>query len=168
MLLSEARALGPGDDAPSLHVELAETGAKLLLRCVAGLEAGTLTGKPQDPAGVTLAPLLKKSDGFVDFTAPRAVILNRFRAFKARPGVNTRLADGDVLKVHALDDAGAAGGEAGRLLELAESGFRVACADGSVWLRTVQPPSAKAMPAADYARGHGVKAGARFVRPESL
>jgi len=166
LLLSERRELAPEDDAPSLHAELARSGAALLLKAVQGLKAGSLQAVPQDEAGVTLAPLLKKSDGFIDFSAPRRTVLDRFRAFKARPGATTRLQDGDVLKIHAMSDAGGQGGEPGRLLELGSHGFKVACADGAVWLQQVQGPNARAMSAEEYARGHVAAVGKRFVQPE--
>jgi methionyl-tRNA formyltransferase len=165
VLLAQGRALGPEDDAPGLHVELAQSGAALLVRAVEGLASGTLRGLKQDESKVTLAPMLKKSDGFLDFSRPRAELLSRFRAFKERPGVSTALERGETLKVLALSDAGAAGGPAGSLLETAQRGFKVACGDGAVWLETLRPPSGKSMPAADYARGHPLGPGARFIAP---
>jgi methionyl-tRNA formyltransferase len=109
--------------------------------------------------------MLKKSDGFLDFSRPRAELLRRFRAFKERPGASTALEGGETFKVLALSDAGDQGGAAGSLLEIAPRGFRVACGDGAVWLETLRPPSGKSMPAADYARGHSLEPGARFIAP---
>jgi methionyl-tRNA formyltransferase len=165
VLLAQSRTLGPEDDAPGLHAELALSGADLLARAVEGLAAGTLRGERQDEARVTLAPLLKKSDGFLDFSRERGDILRRFRAFKERPGVSTALEHGDTLKVLAMRDAGPGPGGAGRLLEIGEQGFRVACGDGSVWLERLRPPSGKSMAAVDYARGHALALGARFTAP---
>ena len=166
VLLSQRRVLGPDDDAPKLHAELAVSGAALLLQALQGLEQGSLQAVPQDEAGVTLAPLLKKSDGYIDLHAPRQTVLNRFRAFKARPGASVQVQGGELLKVHAMADAGPQGGEPGRLLECSHQGFKVACADGAVWLEQVQGPGAKAMAAEDYARGHAVASNSCFIRPE--
>jgi methionyl-tRNA formyltransferase len=166
VLLSLRRELGPGDDAPGLHKELAESGAGLLLRALEGLAAGAMRGEPQDESRVTLAPMLTRRDGYLDFSRTRRVLLNRFRAFKERPGVCTAIAGGATLKVLALSDAGEAGGPAGALLELAERGFKVACADGALWLERLRPPSGKDMGAADFARGHRLEVGTRFVVPD--
>jgi methionyl-tRNA formyltransferase len=165
VLLSRRRVLGPGDDAPALHAELAVSGAELLVEAVRGLAEGSLSGRPQDESQVRLAPLLRKSDGFLDFSLPRRVMLNRFRAFKERPGASVDLDAVETLKVLAMEDAGEAGGEPGALLEIGSKGFRIACGDGSVWLERLRPPSGKEMGAADYARGRRLSLGARFAAP---
>lgn len=165
LLLSAKRALGPQDDGPTLHAELAQTGARLLLQAVEGLANGSLVAQPQDAAAVTLAPLLKKSDGFLDPAWTRAELLDRFRAFKARPGCQMAV-DALSVKVLGLADAGAqACGPVGSLIEAGAQGFRVACADGSVWLQRLQPPSGKPMAAQDFANGHPVGPATRFGRP---
>jgi methionyl-tRNA formyltransferase len=165
VLLAQRRALGPDDDAPGLHTELANSGAALLARAVEGLAAGSLKAEPQDESRATLAPMLKKIDGVLDFSMTRADLFNRFRAYKERPGLSTALEGGDTLKVLSLADAGAGSGPAGRLLEIGERGFRVACRDGAVWLGSLRPPSGKSMGAADYARGRALELGALFVAP---
>jgi methionyl-tRNA formyltransferase len=160
-----SRRLTAADEAPALHRELAVEGAHLLLKAVAELEAGTAQARPQDPAAVTLAPLLKKSDGVLDFSRSRAEVLRRFRAFKERPGVVAALEGGEPLRVLAVSDGGERAGVPGTLLEIGAQGFTVACADGVVHLERLRPPSGKEMGAADYARGRGLKPGGRFAAP---
>ncbi|HTB34693.1 MAG TPA: methionyl-tRNA formyltransferase [bacterium] len=166
VLLEARRDLGPQDDAEALHAQLAQLGAGLLLRAVDGLAAGTLGGAPQDEALATLAPLLKKSDGALDPAWDRRHSLNRFRAFRARPGFWLQLDGGDLLKLHGLSDAGAEPGEPGRVLAIEAKGLKLSCGDGALWAEQVQPPSGKVMPAAAYARGHAVKPGDRWRRPD--
>jgi methionyl-tRNA formyltransferase len=165
VLLKQERPLNPHDDAPSLHLELAKTGAPLLLKAVEGLAAGTLQGTPQDESAVTLAPLLKKDDGALDPAWTRAKLLDRFRAFKARPGAYLRLNDVDV-KVHAMHDGGGGNGDVGRVEEVSAQGYRFRCGDGSLWLERLQAPGGKPMAALDHANGHQIKAGARISKPD--
>jgi methionyl-tRNA formyltransferase len=133
---------------------------------VAQLEGGRAQAQAQDEALATYAPMLKKADGFLDPTWPTRKLADHFRAFKARPGTQLQLHGGELLKVHELSIAGAASAEPGLVLAIDEArGFQVATADGSIWLGQVQPPSAKAMAAADYARGRHLKAGFKFERP---
>jgi methionyl-tRNA formyltransferase len=166
VLLEARRSLGPQDDAEALHRQLAQLGAGLLLRAVDGLAAGRLAGLPQDEALATVAPLLKKSDGALDPSWGREQCLNRFRAFRARPGLWVQLEGGDLLKLHGLSDAGADNGEAGTVLAVEPKGLKLACGDGALWAEQVQPPSGKVMPAAAYARGHSVKPGDHWRKPD--
>jgi methionyl-tRNA formyltransferase len=155
------------DEAAQLHQRLALLGAEALLEAVALLEADRAVAQAQDEALASYAPMLKKADGFLDPAWTSKVLLDRFRAFKARPGIHVQLEGGDLLKVQAMSSGTQGGpGAAGRLLSIdEEKGFEMGTADGSVWLAQVQPPSAKAMPAAAYARGRHLKTGAQFVMP---
>jgi methionyl-tRNA formyltransferase len=69
-----------------LSARLSEIGADLLVRTLSGLEAGTLQAEPQDPADATLAPILKKEDGQIDWELPATAIYNRMRGFTPWPG----------------------------------------------------------------------------------
>lgn len=160
------RPLRDEDDAPALHAELAQRGAQLLARCVAAMERGPLEGRKQDEAAVTLAPLLKRSDGYLDPRWTRRKILNRFRAFKQRPGTALAGPAGERLKVLGLRDAGAGAAEPGSVTAVQDGALRLACADGELWLERLQAPSGKPMGAADYARGRHFGVGARFAAPQ--
>jgi methionyl-tRNA formyltransferase len=166
VLLEARRGLGPQDDAEALHKQLAQLGSGLLLQAVEGLAQGRLNGVPQDESLATLAPLLKKSDGALEPSWARGRCLNRFRAFRARPGCWLQLDGGDLLKLHGLSDAGEGGGEPGTVLAVESKGLKLACGDGALWAEQVQPPSGKVMPAAAYARGHAVKPGDRWRKPD--
>jgi methionyl-tRNA formyltransferase len=168
VLISVKRPLSVADEAPALHQSLAISGAGALLLALAQLEAGTARPQPQDEALATYAPMLKKADGFLEPAWGAKKLVDHFRAFKARPGVHIQVQGGELLKVHALRAGEGLSGpaESGLVLDLDEArGFHVACGDGSIWLAQVQPPSAKAMPAAAYARGRHLKAGSKFVMP---
>ena len=166
VLLEARRGLGPQDDAEALHAQLAQLGAGLLLKAVDGLAAGSLSGAPQDEALATVAPLLKKSDGAMDPSWGRAQSLNRFRAFRARPGQWLQLAGGELLKIHGLSDAGESEAAPGTVAAVEAKGLKLACGDGALWAELVQPPSGKVMPAAAYARGHLIKPGDRWQKPD--
>ncbi|HJR01532.1 MAG TPA: methionyl-tRNA formyltransferase, partial [Methylomirabilota bacterium] len=63
MLLTETTPIGPEETAGELTTRLAEIGARLLLRTLEGID--TLPRIPQDHAKATLAPRLKKEDGWL-------------------------------------------------------------------------------------------------------
>ena len=63
-------AIEPDDTAETLAPRLAAMGADLMVETLQGLEDKTIQPRPQDHSQATLAPILKKEDGLVDFTRP--------------------------------------------------------------------------------------------------
>ena len=93
MLLKAETPIGPEETAVELGARLAPMGADLLVQALAGLEAGTLTAEPQDDAQATLAPILTKELGEVDWSRDAQTIFNRARGFQPWPGCFTRFRD---------------------------------------------------------------------------
>jgi methionyl-tRNA formyltransferase len=89
MLLKAETEIGPEENAIELGARLAVMGADLLVKTLAGLAAGTVTGEKQDATQATLAPLLKKEDGVIDWSQPAAMIHNRVRGLQPWPGAYT-------------------------------------------------------------------------------
>jgi methionyl-tRNA formyltransferase len=163
LLLSRSLAIGPEETAAELEPRLARLGGELLVETLAGLESGTLTAVPQNPARATLAPLLRKEDGRVDWTLPAHAIACRARGFYPWPGAYTQL-DGRLLKLIRVrerpEPAGAAPGE---VVEASAAGVSVACGrDTRLLLEEVQPESRKAMPAGAWAQGARLQRGSRL------
>ena len=75
MLLREPTPIGPDETAGELSARLAGIGARLLLRTLE--EIDTLPRIPQDAAQATLAPRLKKEDGWLRPTEPARDLVNR-------------------------------------------------------------------------------------------
>src|SRR2546427_12804867 len=68
---------------------MAAIGAELMVETLHGLKSGTIHPKPQDDSKATLAPLLKKEDGRINFHRPAPEIVNRIRGFQPWPGAYT-------------------------------------------------------------------------------
>jgi methionyl-tRNA formyltransferase len=90
MLLQQQTPIAPEDTAETLGPRLAAMGAPLLVETLRGLESGTLKPQPQDNSRATLAPILKKEDGLIDFNRTAAEINHRLRGFYPWPGAFTR------------------------------------------------------------------------------
>jgi len=151
-----------------LFVELAEAGAPLVVKTLAGLADGSIQPQPQNHAGATFAPLLDREDGRMDFAAYTAVELkNRWRGFQPWPGAFTTL-DGKKLIVHRLSVAQASsfaektGFQPGQI-HIESHHLFVACADDT-WLELleVQLEGKKRMAAAEFLRGAALAPGARL------
>jgi methionyl-tRNA formyltransferase len=87
------------DTALTLAPRLAHTGAELVITSLAGLTKGTLRPRPQDNAQATLAPILTKEDGLIDFSRTAVDTWNRLRGFQPWPGAFTRFR-GKLLHIH--------------------------------------------------------------------
>jgi methionyl-tRNA formyltransferase len=169
ILMQQALAIGPEQTAVELFEELAIGGAPLVVKTLAGLDAGSITPRPQDHARATLAPLLKREDGRMDFAAHTAIELkNRWRGFQPWPGAFTML-EGKKLIVQRMDialgvDIGASGiPKPGRILIDHNEALLVACA-GDTWLtlEEVQLEGKRRMMAGEFLRGHQLATGMRL------
>jgi methionyl-tRNA formyltransferase len=89
MLLQEEMSIGAGETAPELTARMSEAGAPLMAKTLRGLASGTITPRAQDPTQASVAPLLKKEDGRIDWSRPARDIYNRMRGFAAWPGAFT-------------------------------------------------------------------------------
>jgi methionyl-tRNA formyltransferase len=89
MLLRREMEIGPAETSPELAARMAEAGAPLMTETLRGLVAGTITPQPQNHAEASLAPMLKKEDGRIDWTRTAKEIFNRMRGFAPWPGAYT-------------------------------------------------------------------------------
>ena len=134
ILLQERVAISPQQTSVELSPVLAELGAELMVRTLAGLEQGTLAPTPQDHSRATLAPILQREDGRVDWSWTAQQIFDRWRGFQPWPGAFTSF-HGKKLILHAMqvvaDPAGLSGAP-GTLVRKANR-LLVACGESS-WL----------------------------------
>ena len=96
VLLERRTAIGPDETAGELAGRLSAMGAELLVETLARLDA--LEPRAQDEALATHAPLLRKSDGVLDWAAPARAVHDRVRGTNPWPGGQTRFR-GAPLKV---------------------------------------------------------------------
>jgi methionyl-tRNA formyltransferase len=168
ILLQQEIAIAPQQTAADLFDVLSEAGAPLMVETIAGLSSGTIHLKTQHHAQATLAPLLDREDGRMDFAALTATELkNRWRGFQPWPGAFTML-DGKKLIVHRMDvaDASIVGAavatEPGQVF-IANHRLTVACA-ALTWLELleVQLEGKKRLRVDEFLRGMALAAGTRL------
>jgi methionyl-tRNA formyltransferase len=167
ILMQQTHEIGSNTTSVDLFETLAVAGAPLVVETLAGLEAGTITPRPQNHEFATFAPLLDREDGRMDFAARAAhELYNRWRGFQPWPGAFTSI-NGKKLIVHRMTLAseapsGAANAQPGAIY--AHDGrLFAACADDT-WLEftEVQLEGKKRMAAAEFLRGNPLDAGARL------
>ncbi|MEB3327920.1 MAG: methionyl-tRNA formyltransferase [Candidatus Sericytochromatia bacterium] len=153
MLARVTCPITPEDDALSLAARLSHLSAELLVQELPRWLEGALTPEPQDDAQATLAPLLHKETGAIDWRLPATAIVNLARGVQPWPGATARLL-GQPLKLrHLRQRPEPAREEPGTVVALTPTGWLVATGDGTVEVGEVQLPGKPMRPAADVARG---------------
>ena len=125
------------------------------------LSAGILAPQPQDHTQATLAPILTREDGIIDFTRPAHQIYNRWRGFQPWPGAHTQLR-GKKLIAHRMHIGSAHAIEPG-MLHISGDQLCAGCAErSSIVLDEVQLEGKRRMPAAEFLRGFQIRSGERL------
>ncbi len=99
ILLQRELPIADDDTALTLAPRLAAVGADLVLETLLGLESGSIQPIPQDNSKATLAPVLRKEDGRIDFRRTAGEIYNRLRGLQPWPGAYTFFRE-RTLQVH--------------------------------------------------------------------
>ena len=99
VLMQRKVPIAPEDTAETLGSNLAAIGADLMVKTLRGLDGGEIRPVPQDHSLATLAPILKKEDGRMDFARSANDLFNRLRGFQPWPGAFT-IFNGKTLQVH--------------------------------------------------------------------
>ena len=149
MLLKVATPIDPDETGAALSARLALMGAALLVETLARWD--DLVPEPQDPAQATLAPLLDKADGRLDWSRPARALHDQVRGLHPWPGAYASFR-GETLKVlrsAVVEEAGQAGPPG----TVVGPGFRVACGSGVLEIAEGQLPGKRAMAGRDLANG---------------
>jgi methionyl-tRNA formyltransferase len=164
MLLQEEIPIGVEETTPELAARMAKVGAPLVLETLRHLERGDITPRTQDSARASLAPMLKKEDGRIDWSLTAGEIYNRMRAFAVWPGAYTALRgqNWQIWGRPAADSVAASRELAGEIVP-SSSAIYVVCGRGSILeIETVQGEGRKRISARDFANGMHLTPGERF------
>jgi methionyl-tRNA formyltransferase len=164
ILLQREMEIGPDETAPDLAARMAEEGAGLVAETLGKLDRGEIAPRPQDHALATMAPMLKKEDGRIDWRWPASAIYNRIRGLAPWPGAFTSFR-GRLCHVWGRPAASPAeAGEAspGVLIGLKDE-LAVACGE-KTWLRleALQLEGRKRITAREFLSGARLRAGEHF------
>jgi methionyl-tRNA formyltransferase len=167
MLLQERIPILPEDTAGTLASRLAELGGRLLVETIRQLKAGTVTPRVQDNSQATMAPLLKKEDGVIDWTHSAQSIANRVRGLSPWPGAYTFLGHDRWNIWSAVAKPMRSDGQPGTIIAVTKHSIQVATGAGMLELVELQTANSKRMTAAQFLAGHRVSVGARLGAGDS-
>lgn len=159
ILLQEGVDIMPEETAESLSLRLSKIGAHLLMKTLKGLDEGSLKPKPQT-GDVSYAPLLKKTDGLIQWSKSAKELYNFVRGVNPWPGAFSFL-EGErvkILKVAPVDE----GGEAGVVNKVTRDELLVGTGKGMLSILEIQPAGKSVMTAKEFLKGRKIKEGIRF------
>jgi methionyl-tRNA formyltransferase len=159
ILLSAKEAIAPTDTAGTLLDRLARLGSRLLCQTLDAFAAGRIRRTPQDHSAATYAPLLKKTDGLIDWKKTAARIEPFIRGMSPWPGAftfwkNTRL---KIFKAEA--EAMTAPAVPGSVIGGLPDRLTVATGDGALSILELQSASGSRLPVSEFLRGFRIQEG---------
>ena len=162
ILLQREFEIGAIETAPGLSARLSEAGAPLMAETLRGLAAGSITPRPQDHRQATLASMLKRDDGLIDWNLTAREIHNRMRGFAPWPGSHT------IFRSHSCHLSGEpvsnrkSDAPPGTLLLEGEELLAVCGGATLLRLLAVKLEGRKQVSASEFANGARLKSGERF------
>jgi methionyl-tRNA formyltransferase len=160
ILMQDRIVIDPTDTAGSITERLSTVGARLIKAALPLIVDGRLLPLPQNGSRATLAPLLKKEDGLIDWNISAYNIHNLIRGLSPRPGAYTFL-DGKIIKIIAAE-AVSGTGEPGLLYEKDKQTLESGTGKGLLRIVSIQPEGKRPMTAGDFLRGHRGLVGRKF------
>jgi methionyl-tRNA formyltransferase len=168
ILMQEKTEILADETAGQLHDKLAKIAAPLLMKTIDHLADGTITYTEQDHSKATLAPKLKKSDGFLDFNEPAEVLARKIRGFwpwpgasavytskKTRKSLRVTIAMAEVIETSNPDSL-----PRGTL----DGGLNIICGQDSLKITRIKPDGSRLMDFADFVNGQHTRPGDVFIK----
>jgi len=163
ILLQQPVAILPDDTSTTLHDRLAAPGAALLGEALNELRSNGWKRIPQDHTQATYAPLMKKEDGCIAWSKSAREIHNQVRGMNPWPGCFTFFR-GKLLKIYLTEVLAAQiGAIPGEITAVSDTGVEVAAGNGALLIQELQVEGRKKMPAGEFIKGQGIKAGEEFT-----
>jgi methionyl-tRNA formyltransferase len=154
ILLQMEERIMPEDTALTLTPRLAQTGAELMIATLDGLKNGAITPRPQDNSQATLAPILTREDGLMDFSRTAVDTWNRIRGFQPWPGAFTHFR-GKTLHLHAVVSAAGRADISPGHFAIEDHRLLLGFAHGTALeIQELQPEGKKRMSSLDFINGY--------------
>jgi methionyl-tRNA formyltransferase len=173
-ILAQAAAdIGADETAGELHDRLAQIAAPLLINTIEQIANGTAVYTRQDHSKATLAPKLKKSDGFLNFNEPADMLQRKIQGFWPWPGASaiyiskkTESAKGGLRITIAMAEVVANPNSAHLPPGTLDENLNVICGRDALKITKIKPTGSRLMHFRDFINGHQTQAGDSFIKIE--
>jgi len=173
ILAQETTEVLPNETAGRLHDRLVQMAAPLLLETLDNIANGTAVYTPQDHSKATLAPKLKKSDGFLNFNEPAEMLRRKVRGFWPWPGASamyiskkTDSAKGGLRVTIAMAEVVPTQKPAQILPGTLDENLNVICGQDTLKILKIKPTGSGLMDFKDFVNGRHTRPGDRFIKIE--
>ena len=158
----------PDETAGTLHDKLAQLAAPLLLQTIGRIAGNTVTYTEQDHSKATLAPKLKKSDGFIDFAEPAEILERKIRGFWPWPGASANYLSQKTGKSTRVNIAIAEVVETSNPSDLPvgtlDKNLNIICGTNALKIKKIKPAGSPLMDFKDFTNGRQTKPGDNFTK----
>lgn len=165
ILLKKSIEIKTDDTTITLSHKLSDLGADLLIETIPQLINKSIIPIKQDNSKATMAPIINKIDGEINWYKSAEEIYNLLRAFTPWPGIYTIYNDSSlkINECNVIAGSSSLNYRAGQVVELTKTGFIVATGNGLLNITKVQPSGSKEMSAGDFVRGYRLEPGYIFA-----
>lgn len=162
ILLQRETTIGETETAPELMHRLSRIGADLLVQTLAQLDV--ITPRPQRDRDATLAPLLRKRDGDIDWSNPAPAVERCIRGFQPWPNAYTQYKSRRLIIWRAIPvEVAQSDTRSGKVIAAHGDELVVKCGEETALrLLEVQPEAKRRMNVRDFLNGTHLKVGERF------
>jgi methionyl-tRNA formyltransferase len=162
--------IGAGETAGELHDRLAQIAAPLLIKTMEQIANGTAVYNRQDHSKATLAPKLKKSDGFLNFNEPAQLLQRKIQGFWPWPGASAIYISKKTTKplrvTIAMADVVSTPNSADLPPGTLDENLNVICGQDTLKILKIKPTGSHLMHFRDFVNGHHTQAGDCFIKIE--
>ncbi len=150
MLMKTEVEIGENETADELHDKLAAAGAELIVQVIHSAANGTLVREKQDDSRSSYAGMLTKEMSKIDFGKTSQEVHNQVRGLNSWPSASA-IFNGKRVKIHRTVQVKEQSGTPGKVLSL--SPLVVACGEGAIEIKEIQPEGKKKMDAKSFVNG---------------
>jgi len=168
ILVQSTTNIAPDETAGRLHDRLAQMAAPLLLKTIEQIADGSIIYTEQNHSEATLAPKLRKSDGFINFNESAESLARKIRGFWPWPGASASYLSKQTNKsirvtiaiAEVIETSNPAGLSAGTL----DENLNIACGAGALKVTKIKPAGSPLMDFKDFINGRQTQPGDLFMK----
>ena len=162
MLAVARRPIDPEETSDEVERDLADLGARLLVKTIPGMLDGSVVEIPQRNSEATYAPRLSKDDGHIDWSWAAQRIHNLIRGLHPWPHAATFVGSRRLILHRSRPVPGPVSGTPGAVVEALGDRLLIATGDGGLDILEIQTEGKRPMSIREFLSGHPLAPGVAF------